>query len=201
MFKKVIIATGNSGKLGEIREIFEDLPLQLQTMREFWDPLPHIEENGTTFAENARIKADWVFGQTGIWSLGDDSGLVVDALGGAPGIRSARFAGDGADMEANKAKLLNDLAGTAPEQRTARFICSVALRIDASTLLTSDGVCEGKIISTPRGDGGFGYDPLFVPRGFAATFAELTSAEKHGISHRGRALRKLKELLNEYIFG
>jgi len=199
MHKKIIIATGNNGKLNEIREIFEGMELHLQTMREFWNPLPHIEENGTTFAENAQIKADWVFGKTGIWSLGDDSGLAVDALDGAPGIRSARFAGENADMDANKAKLLSDLADTAPAQRTARFICALALRIDATTLLTAEGACEGAIISTPRGEGGFGYDPLFIPEGFDRTFGELTSIEKHRISHRGRALRKIKELLHEYI--
>ena len=199
MKTRLIVATGNAGKLREIGAIFGDFPLQLLTMKDFWNPLPAIEESGSTFAENAGIKADWVFKRTGLWSLGDDSGLSVDALGGAPGIRSARFAGDQSDMEENKRKLLDELAGVPPSRRTARFVCAMALRIDAETLLETEGICEGTIIDTPRGSGGFGYDPLFVPGGSDRTFAELGGSEKHAISHRGRALRNLKERLREYI--
>jgi XTP/dITP diphosphohydrolase len=198
MNRQLIIATGNSGKVREIGEIFGDLSLHLLTMCEVLDPVPEIIEDGQSFAGNARIKADVVYRKAGIWSLGDDSGLVVDALDGAPGIKSARYAGDQADMEANKKKLLDALAGVAPELRTARFICALALRIDAVTLLTAEGVCEGRIIDAPRGSGGFGYDPLFIPEGFDQTFAQLPAAEKHEISHRGRALRKMKGLLHDY---
>ncbi len=198
MNRHLIIATGNSGKVREIGEIFGDLPLHLLTMSEAIDPVPEIIEDGQSFAENARIKAEVVYRQTGIWSLGDDSGLVVDALDGAPGIRSARYAGELADMEANKKKLLDALGGVAPALRTARFICAIALRIDATTLLAVEGACEGRIIDTPRGSGGFGYDPLFIPEGFDQTFAQLPAAKKHEISHRGRALRKMKEFLHDY---
>lgn len=199
MDKELVIATGNAGKVLEIGEIFTGMPLRLLTMSEVLAPEPVIEETGGTFAENARIKADTVFRESGRWSLGDDSGLAVDALDGAPGIRSARFAGEQANMEENKQKLLDALAGVPVAKRTARFICAIALRIDADCLIEVQGECEGVIITTPRGDGGFGYDPLFIPEGFDRTFAELSAEEKHAVSHRGRALRKMKELLNDYL--
>lgn len=199
MDKELVIATGNAGKVREIGDIFTGMPLCLLTMGEVLDPVPVIEETGSTFAENARIKVDMVFRQSGRWTLGDDSGLAVDALDGAPGIRSARFAGDSTDMEENKHKLLDDLSGVPVAKRTARFICAIALRIANNCLIEAQGVCEGAIINAPRGSGGFGYDPLFVPEGFDRTFAELSTAEKHHISHRGRALRKMKELLDGYL--
>ena len=199
MVKELVIATGNAGKVREIGEIFTGMPLRLLTMSEVLDPVPVIEETGNTFAENARIKVDTVFSRSGRWSLGDDSGLAVDALDGAPGIRSARFAGNEADMEANKRKLLDVLSAVPAAKRTARFICAIALRMSNDLVIEAQGVCEGVIISAPRGSGGFGYDPLFIPEGCDRTFAELSAARKHHISHRGRALRKMKELLYGYL--
>ena len=198
MQRQIVVATGNSGKFNEICEIFVGLPFCLLPMGNYWNPLPRIEENGTTFRENARIKADWVFEHSSLWALADDSGLIVDALGGAPGVRSARYAGTHADAAANNTKLLSELYNVVAPDRTARFACSVVLRIDEATLLYADGYCEGRIIETPRGSAGFGYDPLFIPEGFDRTFAELTGEEKHGISHRGKALKSLKEQLDGY---
>lgn len=197
--RRIIVATGNSGKFREIQEIFAGMPFCLVSMGEYWNPLPRIEENGSTFRENARIKADWVYYRSSLWALADDSGLIVDALGGAPGVRSARYAGIHADAAANNARLLKELDGVAEADRTARFACSVVLRMDEETLVYADGYCEGRIIEAPRGSGGFGYDPLFIPDGFDRTFAELTSEEKNLISHRGKALKSLKEQLNDYF--
>jgi XTP/dITP diphosphohydrolase len=199
--RRIIVATGNHGKFREISELFTDIPCRLIAMREYWKTDPPIEENGATFFENARIKADWVYHHSSLWSLADDSGLMVDALGGEPGVRSARYAGEQGNTEANNMKLLKALEGTVPSERKARFACSVVLRIDATTILHAQGYCEGRIIEAPRGSGGFGYDPLFVPEGFDRTFAELTGEEKHRISHRGKALRSLKEQLYGYIAG
>lgn len=196
--QRIIVATSNSGKLREIAELFGDMPYRLISMKDHWNADLDIEENGTTFLENACIKADWVFRSSNIYALADDSGLAVDALGGAPGVRSARFAGEPGTTAANNRKLLDMLGGVAPEKRSARFICCAVLRIDESTLLCAEGRCEGRIIEAPRGEGGFGYDPLFVPDGFDRTFAELTNDEKHRISHRGYAMRLLKEKLREY---
>lgn len=196
--QQIIVATGNRGKFREICEIFAGLPFRLRSMGDYWNPLPMIEENGSTFRENACIKADWVFHHSSLWALADDSGLIVDALGGAPGVRSARYAGMHADAAANNARLLRELRGIAAADRIARFACSVVLRLDEATLVCADGYCEGRIIETPRGRGGFGYDPLFIPRGFDRTFAELTKEDKHRISHRGKALKLLKERLNGY---
>ena len=198
MSPKIIVATGNSGKLREIRDIFIDFPGTLISMKEFWKDIPEIEETGDTFFENACIKANWVFEHSTCWALADDSGLVVDALGGAPGVKSARFAGIQGNTEANNVKLLYALSDIEPENRTARFVCSVVLRVDKETLLQAEGTCEGTIIDTLRGSGGFGYDPLFIPTGYSKTFAELTGDEKHRISHRGKALRTLRKQLYEY---
>ena len=197
--RRIIVATGNSGKLREIAELYADLPCRLVSMREFWNADFDIEENGGTFYENACIKADWVYRVSNIWSLADDSGLSVDALGGAPGVRSARFAGEPGDTAANNRKLLEMLGRIPPEERTARFTCCAVLRIDAQTLLHAEAHCEGHIIGEARGGGGFGYDPLFVPDGFDRTFAELSSEEKHRISHRGKAMRQLREKLRDYL--
>ena len=197
--QQIIVATGNRGKIREIGEIFAGLLYRLRSMGEYWTPLPEIQETGSTFSENARIKADWVFHHSSSWALADDSGLVVDALGGAPGVKSARYAGVQGDTAANNARLLAELNDVAATLRTARFVCSVVLRIDEATLLHAEGCCEGRIIGAPRGSGGFGYDPLFVPEGFDRTFAELSGEEKHAVSHRGKAIRTLKELLNDHL--
>jgi XTP/dITP diphosphohydrolase len=198
MNSEIIVATGNSGKLQEIREIFAGFPCTLLSMKDYWGEIPFIEETGETFFENASIKANWVYENSSRWALADDSGLMVDMLDGAPGVKSARFAGMHGATETNNTKLLNLLMGIAPEARTARFVCSVVLRIDEETLLHAEQTCEGIIVDSLRGGEGFGYDPLFIPKGFDRTFAELPAEEKHRISHRGKALKALKEQLYEY---
>jgi XTP/dITP diphosphohydrolase len=166
---------------------------------DYWNPVPSIPERGNTFSENALQKAMWVFGRKGQWVLADDSGLEVDVLGGMPGVRSARFAGEGNGSEANNRKLLELMAEVAPERRTARFKCVVALVTAAKSYFFAEGGCEGMIAFEPRGAQGFGYDPLFVPAGFTQTFAELGPAEKHAISHRGKAFEKVRKHLHEIL--
>lgn len=195
--KKIVVATGNQGKLREIREIFEGYPVEFLSMKDIWSVVPDIEENGTTFLENARIKADYVFDRTGIWTLADDSGLEVDYLNGAPGVRSARFAGEKADSTANNEKLLHELRNALTGQRTARFKCVIVLKYGCNTYNISEGSCEGKIAFELKGDGGFGYDPLFIPEGESLSFAEIGSEKKHQISHRGKALQQLKTKIHE----
>lgn len=196
--KKIIVASGNEGKLIELRAILDDLPYTLVSMREFWKAHIEIDENGSTFNENARIKADWVHKHSLLWALADDSGLMVDALGGAPGVHSARFAGSHGDTAANNRKLVSLIKDIPVNKRKARFVCSVVLRISESLIVEAEGVCKGHLLDEPHGTGGFGYDPLFVPDGFNRTFAEMTDGEKNAISHRGRAMMLLKEKLNEY---
>jgi XTP/dITP diphosphohydrolase len=194
--EKIIVATGNQGKLSEIREILFDLPFELVSMREHWNPLPEIEENGSTFIENACIKADWVYSRTGIWAMADDSGLEVDALSGAPGVKSARYAGAICNNEANNRKLLSELQSVPSELRTARFKCVIALKTAVNCYVYAEGTCEGRIGFEPRGSGGFGYDPLFIPVGEDLTFAEIGSEMKNRMSHRGKALRMLREKID-----
>jgi XTP/dITP diphosphohydrolase len=196
VMKKIIVATGNKGKLKEITEILANSAFELISMGDVWQPTPEIEETGSTFFQNAMIKADWVFKNSGDWALADDSGLEVDFLDGAPGVRSARYAGDECDNEANKAKLLDALCTTEVHQRTARFRCVMVLKTGNDSYITADGVCEGIIGFKERGQGGFGYDPLFIPDSESLTFAELSSEKKNLISHRGRALRILCEKIN-----
>lgn len=194
--KKIIVATANKGKLKEIKEILEGSPFELISMGDVWQPTPEIEENGSTFFQNAMIKAEWVFKNSGVWALADDSGLEVDFLGGEPGVRSARFAGDQCDNEANKAKLLDALRMAEEHLRTARFRCVMVLKTGVDSYISADGVCEGKIGFQQQGKDGFGYDPLFIPVSENITFAELSSEKKNLISHRGIALRILREKIN-----
>jgi XTP/dITP diphosphohydrolase len=194
--KEIIIATGNAGKVKDFKEIFANLNISVTTLADHFNPLPDIVENGSTFYENAKIKADWVYDHTGgIWSLADDSGLEVDALDGAPGVISARYSGEGATPSSNNEKLLRELSGVPDHLRTARFRCALVLKMGDDAYLAADGACEGRIINTTVGDKGFGYDPLFIPNGFDRTFAQIDSEDKHRISHRGKALEDLyKEL-------
>jgi len=193
----IIVATNNMGKLREIREICAGLPFALTSLRDHWNPVPSIPEEGATFLDNARAKACWVFDKTGTWSLADDSGLEVDCLGGAPGVRSARYAGDHATDRENLDKLLAALADCPLQRRTARFRCVAVLKFSEADELVANGVCEGAIGFEPRGTDGFGYDPVFMPAGFSLTFAELDSSNKNAISHRGKALAALRRGLDE----
>lgn len=186
----VLVSTRNAHKLVEIRQIlgpsFELLDLSCVPA------LGEVQETGTTFEENAALKALAASAHFDGWVLADDSGLEVDALGGAPGVRSARFSGEGATDVTNRALLLEKLATVRADQRSARFRCVIALARGGEVLAHFSGAVEGVIIQSEQGAGGFGYDPLFVPEGFGETFAELGAETKNRLSHRGRALAGLK---------
>lgn len=183
---KLVIATRNPNKLEEIRAIFRINTLELIDLRSYPD-LPPVEEDGTTFEENARKKANEAAFATQEWALADDSGLAVEALNGAPGVLSARYAGEPPDYGANNTKLLAELAGQM--NRAAVFHCVIALSSPDGTARTVQGACRGTITQAPRGRAGFGYDPIFVPEGHTRTFAELEPQHKNAISHRAVALR------------
>ncbi len=197
--RKLAAATGNKGKLSEIREILRDEPVEVIPISELFDSIPEIEENGSTFLENALIKARYVFDHCGLWTLADDSGLEVDCLGGAPGVKSARYAGESCNTEANNRKLLSALSGVPLEKRQARFKCVMVVVTGKDRYIFSEGVCRGRIGLSPQGSAGFGYDPLFIPDGFDCTFAQLDSRVKNSISHRGKALADLKEKMHAVI--
>ena len=194
--KELVVATGNRGKLLEIGELLRDRVERLLSPADF-AAFPVVVEDGVTFAENAVKKALAAAEATGRPVLADDSGLVVDALGGRPGVYSARFAGEDAGDGDNNARLLEELAEVPQEQRTAAFHCVIALCYPDGTCRTFDGELRGLILATPRGSGGFGYDPLFLVPEFGQTLAELPMTIKNRISHRGKALAALKEFLAE----
>jgi XTP/dITP diphosphohydrolase len=184
----LLIATRNSGKLRELYELLRDLPFELLSLNDIPE-IVTIAETGQTFLENASLKAIGYAKQSGLLALADDSGLEVDALGGAPGVLSARYAGDQTPDGERTRKLLNALADTGVPTRSARFVSVVAISSQSGKILSvSEGVCEGHISPELRGTGGFGYDPVFIPVGFAQTFAELQPEVKNQISHRARAL-------------
>jgi len=193
--RRVVLASANKGKLAEIQALLEGSGIELRSLSEF--EMPDVEETGLTFVENAIIKARAACVASGLPAIADDSGLEVDALGGEPGVHSARFAGIHGDDQANNALLLERLAQVPGSGRSGRFRCvvvSLAHAADPAPLIC-EGIWEGRIADHPRGGGGFGYDPLFVPRGMSMTSAELSPAEKNRLSHRAQALRKLIERL------
>lgn len=194
MVSKIVMATRNKGKVEELRKLLENLPVEIYTLQDFPD-LPEIEETGATFLENALQKARMAAEFTQFISLADDSGLEVDALGGQPGVYSARFAGEPCDDYNNNLKLLALLQKTPSEQRTARFLSVLALVTPDGLKYTAEGRCEGIILEQLRGTGGFGYDPLFYLPVFGKTMAELTLEEKNAVSHRGKALKAIAPLL------
>ena len=196
MEKEIIIASGNKGKVKEIREILAGYPCRLTSLTDYWNPLPRIPEEGATFYENAAGKAQWVFSRTGKPALADDSGLEVDFLRGEPGVHSARFAGEGASDPKNVAKLLSLLSSCPEEKRRAKFTCVIVLKIGEKEEITARGECVGRIGFEPQGASGFGYDPVFYPQGFTSTFAQLDAETKNRISHRGKAINDLKEKLH-----
>ena len=191
----LVIATRNQGKLGELRAIISELPFVLLDLHSF-PSVQAVAETGTTFVENASLKATGYAIQIGEITLADDSGLEVDALGGAPGVLSARYAGKGSSDADRVDKLLSELSGVKSEERTARFVSVIAVADRLGSILNvSRGVCEGRIAATPRGANGFGYDPVFIPLGFNETFAELPLSLKNRISHRGKALIAASDFL------
>ena len=190
---KIVAGTRNAGKVREIRQALADLLFEVGGIPD--EGLADVEETGVTFSENAILKARYYAQHTGEYCLADDSGLEVDALDGAPGVYSARYSGEGATDAANNQKLLLALQDVPPEKRTARFRSVLALAGPDGSLLLADGTCEGVILAEPKGDGGFGYDPLFWMPDQQKTLAEMTLQEKNAISHRGNALKVLKQKL------
>ncbi len=206
---EVLVATGNPGKIREIQESLRDVPVRLRYLREFHDISP-VDEVGETYEANAILKAVSYSKQAGICALADDSGLEVDALGGLPGVLSARYGGDYASDQERTEKLLMALIQHPRPDRVARFVCCMALAgrplggsqassDDPRVLHVCKGKCEGLIAEEPRGDNGFGYDPAFVPIGYDRTFGELPSAVKNVISHRAQALAAMRGFLNRWI--
>lgn len=195
----IVLATTNAGKLAEFRQLLADLPVQLVSVRQvLGEQGLAVVEDGETFAQNAYKKARAISEATLMMTLADDSGLEVDALDGAPGVRSARYAGERATDAQNNAALLRALQAVAPDKRTARFRCALCLIdpwAEGATVLQADGTCEGLIAQSPSGSGGFGYDPLFIVAGDSRTMAEHTDEEKNQLSHRARAVQALKPSL------
>lgn len=202
--KSILVATSNPGKIAEIRAMLGD-DLRWLSLADLGE-MAEIREDGATFAENARKKALGYAKTAGLWTVADDSGLVVDALGGAPGVKSARFSGEKSkDTDRrlidhrNMAKVLELLAGIPKEKRTARFVCCLCLASPEKVLLETEGRLEGLITDSQMGENGFGYDPIFFVPHLGKTVAQLSRQEKNAISHRGSALRKLKPLLDELL--
>ena len=197
MTLRLVVATANLDKAREIRAVLEHAGMNIDLVPRP-DDVPEVEETGTTLVANARLKAEALRDATGIAALGEDTGLEVDALGGAPGIFSARYAGDQATYADNVAKLLHEVDSVRRASRTARFRTAVVVALPDGSELVAEGVVEGVIAMEPRGSGGFGYDSVFAPAGAGGrTFAELEPDHKHAISHRGRALRALAVRLRE----
>jgi XTP/dITP diphosphohydrolase len=195
---KIVVGTRNPGKVREIERELAGLDVELIPLSSFPD-IPELSETGSSFSENAGHKAMEVAKATGLTAVADDSGLEVEALGGKPGIFSARFVAEDATDEANNQKLLDAMEGVPEDERTARFRCVIALAEPGGTLEIVEGECEGLILKAPRGEQGFGYDPLFFYPPLGLTFAEMDMETKLLVSHRGKALRNLKELLQNRI--
>lgn len=202
MSKEILFATNNQGKVKELKEAFKKagVDLDIKTNADLDNP-PHVAETGKTFEANAKLKAHALADFSGMPTIADDSGLIVDALNGAPGVRSARYAGEAHNDAHNNAKLLAELGGVPEEKRTAKFnttiVVSMPGHFDQDLVVT--GHCEGRIMPGPRGDDGFGYDPLFYVPEKGKTFAEMSTDEKNEISHRGRAVEKLLKQFPAWI--
>lgn len=195
---KILLATQNQGKAKELQEMLADARIDVLSLRDIPD-WEEVEETGQTFAENAALKAHAAAERTGYIALADDSGLEVDALGGAPGVYSARYAGEPKDDEGNNNKLLQELKEVPDEERTARFRCALVIATPEGQEFLTEGTLEGRILRAPRGHEGFGYDPLFFIPDFARTMAELTIVQKNKISHRAQAFQKAIPILKDLI--
>ena len=193
---KIVLATQNPGKVEEMQALLADLPVDLVTTADFPDA-PDVEEDASTLAGNASKKALALHEHTGLPALADDTGLEVEALDGAPGVHSARYAGLDVTEADNRTHLLEEMKGLT--DRAARFRTMAALALDGGKVRHFEGICRGEILDEERGTGGFGYDPLFLPEGYDQTFAELSPDEKNRISHRGRALEKVAEYLRTQL--
>lgn len=196
--KEVIIATKNPGKAREFEQIFAPRGIAVRTLLDYPE-IEDVEETGTSFEENATLKAEAVSQQFNKMVIGDDSGLIVDALEGRPGIYSARYAGEPKNDQKNLEKVLQELKGVPEESRTARFYCALAVAVPGKETITVAGTCEGRILEEQRGNNGFGYDPVFYVPEKGLTMAELSSDEKNKISHRANALKKLEGMLDSIV--
>lgn len=191
----IVVGTHNAKKLSELTQLLSALPLQLKSLAEVAEPLT-VEETGASFIENARLKASQQAVHLGCWTIGEDSGLCVPSLGGAPGIHSARYSDPGATDQRNNEKLIDELRNSDDDQRRAYYVCTIALSApDGTIYIEAEGRCHGRIIREYRGEGGFGYDPLFEIPEYHLTFAELGAAVKSVLSHRARALEKFSRQL------
>ncbi len=195
--EQIIIATKNKGKIREFKDFFKVYGIEVLSLFDLDKNLPDIAEIGATFEENAALKAEQIASLLNKPVLADDSGLMVDALDGAPGIYSARYAGEEKSDDANNEKLLNALKSVPKEKRTAKFVCVLAVCVPEEKTVFQTGICEGKIASMPQGSNGFGYDPLFVPDGYTKTMAEIPAEEKNRISHRSQAIKKLENWVKD----
>jgi XTP/dITP diphosphohydrolase len=196
---KLVLGSRNRKKLGELVDLLGDLGLDLVNLDPFPDA-PEVDETGDTFEANARLKAVQLAPILGHWVLGEDSGLCVPALGGAPGVYSARYAGTHGDDAANNAKLLKELAGKTGDERAAYYVsCSVLADPAGQVVAVAEGRCWGRILEEPRGSGGFGYDPLFLVPEYHRTFGELSSTVKHALSHRGKGIAKLRPAIRKIL--
>ena len=199
--KKIIVATGNANKVIEIREILKDMDVTLSSLKDEGLQDVDIEENGKTFEENAIIKAKAICEMTGEICMADDSGLVVDALGGEPGIYSARYLGRDTSYDYKNNYIIKQLEGKEGKERSARFVCACACALPNGKVLTAEGVIEGQIGFEQKGENGFGYDPIFFLPEKGKTTAEISPEEKNEISHRARAFTKMRELLKDELQG
>ena len=193
---KLVLATNNPGKVKEFARILEPLGIEVITQKQAGADL-HVEENGETFAENARLKAMAVYRATGLPTVADDSGLCVDALDGKPGVYSARWYGEDTPYPEKNARLIAELEDVPQEKRTARFVAHITCVLSETEVLDCEGICEGWIGYAPAGEGGFGYDPIFYVG--QKSFGQMSAQEKDGISHRGKALRAMRECLAKEI--
>lgn len=194
--KWLVLATRNQGKTKEIRNLLKDFPIEIKNLDDF-GTISKIEEDGQTFDDNAFKKASWTARMLGLPAMADDSGLEVEALDGAPGVRSARYAGPNATDKDNNLKLLKAMEGK--DNRAAAFTCVISIAVPSGVALTYEGRCEGLITQTSQGDQGFGYDPVFYYPPLKKTFAQLSVEEKNRVSHRGKALAEIKEEFDKVL--
>ncbi len=195
--KELIIATKNKGKVKEFRDMFSKYGVQIKSLLDFDEEIKDIEEYGTTFEQNASIKAEAISKEYNVPVLADDSGLEIDGLNGAPGVYSARYAGEEKDDQKNIEKVLSELKGSTEDARAARFVCAAAVARPGKDTFIKKGFCEGRITLDQRGDNGFGYDSIFVPEGSKRTLAEHTAEEKNSISHRKHAILQLEDWIKQ----
>lgn len=195
--KEVIIATKNAGKAKEFKELFGRYHINAISLLDLDQELPDIEETGSTFEENAALKSEGIATILNIPVIADDSGLIIDELDGRPGIFSARYAGEPKDDKRNIQKVLEELKNVSTEKRTARFVCVLSVSIPGAPSIFTKGYCEGTITTDERGSNGFGYDPIFIPKGYDKTLAELEPEEKNKISHRKNAMDQLEDWIKK----